>query len=77
MARRSFAAKPVEQLIGLSKHSLNLCDVCKGCPLRDAIAKLEAEAWQDHRQGVKTLTYRCNSFKLDLKKKKIAPPIGE
>lgn len=77
MGRKSFAAQPVEQLITLSKHQLNLCDVCEGCLLHDQIVKLENDAWKDHRQGVKTLTYRCNSFKPNPKKARVAPPLVE
>jgi len=77
MGRRTFSVQPVNQLIGLSKHSLDLCEICEGCPLKDKIRELETQAWQDHRQGIKSLTYRCNSFKPDPKKKRIAPPIGE
>jgi len=77
MGRRSYAVQPVEQLKGMVKHTLNLCDACVGCDLRNKVIALETEAWKKHRQGVQSLTYRCNSFSPDPTKRRISPPIGE
>lgn len=77
MGRRSFAIQEVEQLKQLSRHTLNLCDVCTGCSLQKKIKDMETEAWKAHRQGVQTITYRCNSFTPDSSKRRISPVIGE
>ena len=77
MGRKSYVVRPVEQLKSLSAHTLNLCDVCKGCTLMEGMKELEKAAWKQHRQGIKTMTYRCNSFTPDQSRRKVAPPIGE
>ena len=76
MGRKSFAIKEVEQLKEMVKFSINLCDVCQGCKLKDAMIAAETDAWKDHRQGIQQSIYRCNSFKKDPRKRKIAPALG-
>lgn len=75
MGRKSFAVQEVEQLKEMVRHTLNLCDVCEGCDLMRSIKEIEGKAWQEHRQGIQYIVHRCNSFKRDPRKRKIAPKI--
>lgn len=77
MGRRTYTVRPVDQLKSLSRHSLDLCDTCVGCELREELAELETKMWQKHRMGGKFLRVRCNSYKTDPEKAKIAPPLGD
>jgi len=77
MGRRTYTVQPLEQLVALTKHSLNLCDTCVGCELRNKVSELETRMWKNHRMGGVFLRARCNSYKTDPKKAKIAPPLGD
>ena len=77
MGRRTFTVRPVGQLQSLTKHSLDLCETCVGCEIRTELAELEAKMWKKHRMGGQFLRVRCNSYKTDPKRAKIAPPLGD